>query len=171
MRVIGQGVARCGELGSVGAGSMRWPGGRACACTQRRGAWEAAATSSFVGGLLLRGLLGRYGAGVGAVKLAHIIRSNFGVRKSRTKARAPDAVAPVPEKPSFKLQQKLGTLRNKSGPTKQFSVHDCFAEEGLGYRLVVPLPAYGFAALVSHNENLNSPKQNEPTSKRRGESE
>ena len=25
--------------------------------------------------------------------------------------------------------------------------------------LVVPFPAYGFAALVSHNENLNSPKQ------------
>ena len=32
-------------------------------------------------------------------------------------------------------------------------------EEGLGYGLVVPFPAYGFAALVSHNENLNSPKQ------------
>ena len=29
-------------------------------------------------------------------------------------------------------------------------------EEGLGYGLVVPFPAYGFAALVSHNENLNS---------------
>ena len=32
-------------------------------------------------------------------------------------------------------------------------------EECLGYGLVVPFPAYGFAALVSHNENLNSPKQ------------
>ena len=32
-------------------------------------------------------------------------------------------------------------------------------EEGLGYGLVVPFPAYGFATLVSHNENLNSPKQ------------
>ena len=31
-------------------------------------------------------------------------------------------------------------------------------EEGLEYGLVVPFPAYGFAALVSHNENLNSPK-------------
>ena len=29
-------------------------------------------------------------------------------------------------------------------------------EEGLGYGLVVPFPAYGFAALVSHNESLNS---------------
>ena len=27
------------------------------------------------------------------------------------------------------------------------------------YGLVVPFPAYGFAALVSNNENLNSPKQ------------
>ena len=32
-------------------------------------------------------------------------------------------------------------------------------EEGLGYGLVVPFPAYGFAALVPDNENLNSPKQ------------
>ena len=29
-------------------------------------------------------------------------------------------------------------------------------DECLGYGLVVPFPAYGFAALVSHNENLNS---------------
>ena len=29
-------------------------------------------------------------------------------------------------------------------------------EECLGYGLVVPFPAYGFASLVSHNENLNS---------------
>ena len=29
-------------------------------------------------------------------------------------------------------------------------------EEGLGYGLVVPFPAYGFASLVSHNESLNS---------------
>ena len=28
-----------------------------------------------------------------------------------------------------------------------------------GYGLVVPYPAYGFATLVPHNENLNSPKQ------------
>ena len=32
-------------------------------------------------------------------------------------------------------------------------------EEGLEYGLVVPFPAYGFASLVSHNENLNSPTQ------------
>ena len=32
-------------------------------------------------------------------------------------------------------------------------------EEGLGYGLVAPFPAYGFATLVPHNENLNSPKQ------------
>ena len=32
-------------------------------------------------------------------------------------------------------------------------------DECLGYGLVVTFPAYGFAALVSHNENLNSPKQ------------
>ena len=31
-------------------------------------------------------------------------------------------------------------------------------EEGLGYELVVPFPAYGFASLVSHNERLQ-PKQ------------
>ena len=37
------------------------------------------------------------------------------------------------------------------------SVHDFFLlEEGLGYGLVVPFPAYGFAALVSHNEVLNA---------------
>ena len=37
-------------------------------------------------------------------------------------------------------------------------VHGSFLlEEGLGYGLVVPFPAYGFAALVSNNENLNSP--------------
>ena len=30
--------------------------------------------------------------------------------------------------------------------------------EGLGYELVVPFPAYGFASLVSHNERLQ-PKQ------------
>ena len=29
-------------------------------------------------------------------------------------------------------------------------------EECLGYGLVVPFPAYGFAALVPHNESLNS---------------
>ena len=29
-------------------------------------------------------------------------------------------------------------------------------DECLGYGLVVTFPAYGFAALVSHNENLNS---------------
>ena len=29
-------------------------------------------------------------------------------------------------------------------------------EECLEYGLVVPFPAYGFAALVSHNESLNS---------------
>ena len=29
-------------------------------------------------------------------------------------------------------------------------------EEGLEYGLVAPFPAYGFATLVSHNENLNS---------------
>ena len=34
---------------------------------------------------------------------------------------------------------------------------DCFLpEECLGYGLVVPFPAYGFAALVPHNESLNS---------------
>ena len=32
-------------------------------------------------------------------------------------------------------------------------------EECLEYGLLAPFPAYGFAALVSHNENLNSPKQ------------
>ena len=32
-------------------------------------------------------------------------------------------------------------------------------EECLEYGLVAPFPAYGFATLVSHNENLNSPKQ------------
>ena len=31
-------------------------------------------------------------------------------------------------------------------------------EECLGYGLVVPFPAYGFASLVSHNESLNSLK-------------
>ena len=41
---------------------------------------------------------------------------------------------------------------------RSYSVHDCFflPEECLGYGLVVPFPAYGFAALVSHNESLNS---------------
>ena len=29
-------------------------------------------------------------------------------------------------------------------------------EKGLGYGLVVPFSGYGFAALVSNNENLNS---------------
>ena len=38
-------------------------------------------------------------------------------------------------------------------------------DECLGYGLVVPFPAYGFAALVSHNENLNSPKQGRLNSK------
>ena len=44
---------------------------------------------------------------------------------------------------------------------RKYSVHDCFflLEECLEYGLVVPFPAYGFAALVSNNENLNSPKQ------------
>ena len=32
-------------------------------------------------------------------------------------------------------------------------------DECLGYGLVVLFPAYGFTALVSNNENLNSPKQ------------
>ena len=32
-------------------------------------------------------------------------------------------------------------------------------EECLEYGLVAPFPAYGFATLVSHNENLNSLKQ------------
>ena len=35
----------------------------------------------------------------------------------------------------------------------------CVVAGDLGYGLVVPFPAYGFAALVSHTENLNSPKQ------------
>ena len=43
--------------------------------------------------------------------------------------------------------------------TKVLSARLFLLEEGLGYGLVVPFPAYGFAALVSHNENLNSPKQ------------
>ena len=43
---------------------------------------------------------------------------------------------------------------------RKYSVHDCFLlEECLEYGLVVPFPACGFATLVSHNENLNSPKQ------------
>ena len=40
---------------------------------------------------------------------------------------------------------------------EEFSVHSIvLPDECLGYGLVVPFPAYGFAALVSHNENLNS---------------
>jgi len=31
-----------------------------------------------------------------------------------------------------------------------------FARGGVAYAPVVPLPAYGFAALVSNNEDLNS---------------
>ena len=46
--------------------------------------------------------------------------------------------------------------------TKVLSARLFLLEEGLGYGLVVPFPAYGFAALVSHNENLNSPKQSYP---------
>ena len=35
----------------------------------------------------------------------------------------------------------------------------CRSGEGLEYWLVATFPAYGFATLVPHNENLNSPKQ------------
>ena len=37
--------------------------------------------------------------------------------------------------------------------------HFFLLDEGLEYGLVEPFPAYGFTSLVSHNENLNSPKQ------------
>ena len=48
---------------------------------------------------------------------------------------------------------------------RKYSVHDCFLlEECLGYGLVVPFPAYGFAALVSHNESLNSLNSGDYTS-------
>ena len=53
----------------------------------------------------------------------------------------------------------------RRSPTFVSCVAIVLLEEGLGYGLVVLFPAYGFAALVSHNENLNSPKQGRLNSK------
>ena len=43
-------------------------------------------------------------------------------------------------------------------PTKETSVPPVQAPRD-NFSFIAPFPAYGFAALVSHNENLNSPKQ------------
>ena len=56
----------------------------------------------------------------------------------------------------FRRQWMMSCVRRS---TKVLSARLFLLEEGLGYGLVVPFPAYGFATLVSNNENLNSPKQ------------
>ena len=58
-----------------------------------------------------------------------------------------------PPNPAERMMSCVRHVRRK------FSVTVCtivLPDECLGYGLVVPFPAYGFAALVSHNENLNS---------------
>ena len=40
--------------------------------------------------------------------------------------------------------------------SSDLNVRSFLPEEGLGHGPVVPFPAYGFAALVSHNDDLNS---------------
>ena len=47
-------------------------------------------------------------------------------------------------------------LRPTSDYNTQCTIVFFLLEECLEYGLVAPFPAYGFATLVSHNENLNS---------------
>ena len=61
------------------------------------------------------------------------------------------------DKPNYSPTDPLAVRRGSFDESQCTIVF--LLEEGLGYGLVVLFPAYGFAALVSHNENLNSPKQ------------